>query len=477
MNPERGDCVATYLGLQGFKVLAVERVQHPHRGPVKLVRLERREGRYECPQCGRRHATGLFAEQEPILLRDCSIGDLETYLEVRPMRIACCGGTRVERLPFAAPGFRMTRRFFERLAALCTRLPVETVAQMAQLSWATVARVDGRAIKLALGDRSAALDGLRWIGVDEVSRTGGRVYFTIVTNLETGRVVWIGDGKGRKGLLPFLRALGAKGRRKIRGVVSDLGYRSIIAGRLRHAVHVLDRFHIVQWVNEALNEIRRRLFSGAPRDELGRTLKVKKWLLLSARENLEHKDKLLLNELMELNQPLYQSLPLEGAAARRAAAPVEVLRRAAGPPARLDPRRVRHRAARAGARGAPACRPSRRGHRRPRARRAARAVRGHQRQDRRAAQAGTWLPRPRVLQAQDLPALLAAGQPVGENRAMTPRNSERSHKSAGGRCAFVADISSQSSVVLSVTTQADSFELLLHLRRRRQQPFQVGARQ
>jgi hypothetical protein len=35
-------------------------------------------------------------------LRDCSIGDCETYLEVRPMRIARCGGTRVERLPVAA---------------------------------------------------------------------------------------------------------------------------------------------------------------------------------------------------------------------------------------------------------------------------------------------------------------------------------------------------------------------------------------
>ena len=49
------------------------------------------------------------------------------------------------------------------------------------------------------------LQDLRWIGVDEVSPTGGHVYFTIVTNLRTGRVVWIGDGKGRRGLLPFLR--------------------------------------------------------------------------------------------------------------------------------------------------------------------------------------------------------------------------------------------------------------------------------
>ena len=84
-------------------------------------------------------------------------------------------------------------------------LPVQAVAQLARLSWATVAKVDGRAIDLALGDRTAALQDLRWIGVDEVSRTGGHVYFTIVTNLRSGRVVWIGDGKGRRGLLPFLR--------------------------------------------------------------------------------------------------------------------------------------------------------------------------------------------------------------------------------------------------------------------------------
>jgi len=310
MNQSGDDCVATYLGLQGFKVVGIEWVRHPGRGRLKLVRVVRREGQHECPDCGQRHGRGLFAE-EPIRLRDCSIGDGETYLEVRPVRIACCGGTRVERLPFAMPGFRLTRRFFERVAALCTRLPIAVVAAMAKLSWATVAKIDQRAIELALGDRSGEFPELRWIGVDEVSRTGGRQYFTIVTDLKTGRVVWIGDGKGRRGLLPFLRALGPKGRRRIRGVVSDLGYTPIVAVRLRHALHILDRFHLVQWVNEALTQLRRRLFSGAPKDELGRTLKVKKWLLLSARENLEHKHKLLLNRLMALNRPLYHAYLLK----------------------------------------------------------------------------------------------------------------------------------------------------------------------
>ena len=311
MNQNERDDLAIYLGLQDFEVKLVEVEGSQRRGPIKVLYMARRSGTHRCPECGREHAEGLFEEAEATRVRDSSIGDFETYLETEPMRVACCGGTRVERLPFVMPGFRMTRRFFERIAALCTRMPIEVVAQMAKLSWATVAKVDGRAIELGLGDRALDLTQLRWIGVDEVSWTGGRRYFTIVTDLESGRVVWIGDGKGRPGLLPFLRALGAKGRRKIRGVVSDLGYQAIVASRLRHAVHVLDRFHIVQWVNEALTQLRRRLFSGAPRDELGRTLKVKKWLLLSARENLESHDRLQLDELMELNQPLYQGYLLK----------------------------------------------------------------------------------------------------------------------------------------------------------------------
>src|SRR2546428_10698772 len=95
------------------------------------------------------------------------------------------------------PGFRMPRRFFERIAALCTRMPIEAVAQMAKLSWATVAKVDGRAIELGLGDRALDLTQLRWIGVDEGSWTGGRRYFTIVTDLTNGRGGGIGGGKGR----------------------------------------------------------------------------------------------------------------------------------------------------------------------------------------------------------------------------------------------------------------------------------------
>jgi len=310
MSQERTDDLAVYLGLQGFTIESVESLRQGS-GVVKVVHLLRGSDRYVCSECGKSFTESLFDEHERIRFRDCSIGDAPTYLEIRAVRVACCGSTRTEQLSFAMPGFRMTRRFFERIAALCTRLPVLAVAEMAQLSWDTVARVDKRATEMALGDQDLDLSSLRWIGVDEVTRTGGHVYFTIVTDMLSGKVVWIGDGKGEKGLQPFLEALGPKGRRRIRGAVSDLGYQAVIASWLPKAVHILDRFHIVQWMNEALNQLRRRIFSAAPVDEMGRTLKLKKWILLSAREKLIRKDRRILNQLAEINAPLYHAYLLK----------------------------------------------------------------------------------------------------------------------------------------------------------------------
>jgi transposase len=308
VTQERDDRLTTLWGLQGFEVesVRVEPDASASGGRVKVVRLKDRRQTHRCPECGE-YRPGLFREWRPRHWRDCSVGDFLTYVEVVPWRLLCCGASRVEVFGWEAPGHRMTRRFFERVAALCTKLPVQTVADLCGLSWDTVARVDQSAIRLAVGEEGPSLEGLRWIGVDEVSRTGGHVYFTIVTDLEGGRVVWVGEGKSEKTLEAFFHKLGRKRCRKIRGVVSDLdgAYLAAIAKAIPHAVHVLDRFHIVQWLNHALDSIRRRIFGGGPKDQLGRALKIKRWLLLMAREKLGLTDKRLLRRLLPLNHPLY----------------------------------------------------------------------------------------------------------------------------------------------------------------------------
>ena len=314
---EQDEVLRTLLGLQGFRVTEVEIEDHVGsaglRGPAKRIFLEDKRKVHHCSECGKAHREGLFRETEERRWRERSLGDFETWIVYAPWRISCCGGTRVERLPWEAAGHRMTRRFFELIAGLCRRLPVSEVARMAGLSWDTVARIDQESIELALGGSSPSLDGLRWIGVDEVSRTGGHVYFTIVTDLESGRVVWIGDGKTEESLAGFFRELGPKRCRRIVGVVSDLSpaYMAAIMAAVPQAIHLLDRFHIIQWVNEALEKIRREVFGGAPRDDLGRSFKVKKWMLLRAREALALGEKRLLGRMLSRNRRLHRAYLLK----------------------------------------------------------------------------------------------------------------------------------------------------------------------
>lgn len=313
---EQTEVLRALWGLQGFAVAEVdyeEAVPGAAARRVKVVRLTDLRREHRCPCCGRRIPEALFQEVAPRRWRDCSLGEAVTYVEITPWRIACCGGSRVEAFPWEAPGHRMTRRFFERVAALCTRFPIQEVARLTGLSWDTAARVDKEAIALALGPEGPSLDGLRWIGIDEVSRTGGHVYFTMVTDLQTGKVVWIGDGKSEETLREFFRLLGKKRCRKLRVVVSDLAhaYLVVIAEAVPHAVHILDRFHIIQWINEAINAVRRATFGGAPRDDLGRTLKVKKWLLLRAYEALELRHKRLLATLLARNRRLQRAYLLK----------------------------------------------------------------------------------------------------------------------------------------------------------------------
>jgi len=314
---EHGKALAFLWGLQGFAIRYVEIREAPTATEparrIKVIGLEDLRSSHVCSECGKRHREGFMQELEPRMWRDCSIGDFGTYAEIIPWRVACCGGTRVEKFPWEASGHRMTRRFFERIAALCTRLPVLGVAKMAGLSWDTVARVDKTATRMALGADDALLDGLRFIGVDEVSRDGGHRYFTMVSDLETGRVVWIAEGKRKSALEAFFIKLGKRGCKRLQIVTSDLGagYVEVIGQYAKHARHILDRFHIVKWLNEAVKEVRRRLFGGAPRDEVGRKLKAKQWMLLSAREKLRHRHKLALAELMRANRPLYRAYLLK----------------------------------------------------------------------------------------------------------------------------------------------------------------------
>lgn len=101
------DAAARFFGFQGFIISDVE-TRSRHLGgrvqPVKVVTLDSLRRFRECRFCGRRIRRGAFPESEPVFLRDCSLGDLPTFVEVYVWRVQCCGKVARERLPFEARG-------------------------------------------------------------------------------------------------------------------------------------------------------------------------------------------------------------------------------------------------------------------------------------------------------------------------------------------------------------------------------------
>ena len=129
----------------------------------------------------------------------------------------------------------------------------------------------------------------------------------MVLDLDSGVVVFVGDGRGADALKPFWKRLRPSGA-KIEAVAMDMSvaYRGAVATNLPKAKIVFDRFHVMKLLNEKLSNLRRALYHEATDVMQKKVLKGTRWLLLKASENLdaEKDEKKKLEEALALNQSL-----------------------------------------------------------------------------------------------------------------------------------------------------------------------------
>lgn len=155
--------------------------------------------------------------------------------------------------------------------------------------------------------RKPRLSKLQQIAIDEISIGQGHRYLSVVLNLESGAVVFVGDGKGADALGPFWQRLRAAWA-KVQAVATDRSPASIEAVRehLGEAVHVFDHFHVVKLFNEKLSDYRRELQREAEEKMDKQVLKGTRWLLVKNPENLDpkRKERERLEEAVRMNQPL-----------------------------------------------------------------------------------------------------------------------------------------------------------------------------
>jgi transposase len=110
------------------------------------------------------------------------------------------------------------------------------------------------------------LTHLKQIAIDEISVGKGYSYLTLVSDVESSAVVFVGRGKGADALRPFWKRLRSSGA-KIKAVVIDMSLASeeAVSKHLPKVQIVFDHFHISScstrnsWTSDASSFIRPRM--------------------------------------------------------------------------------------------------------------------------------------------------------------------------------------------------------------------------
>lgn len=212
-------------------------------------------------------------------------------------------GPRVERLPWATGKGPTTVAYTCFLASWARRLSWAEVGEIFGESWARIYRSVDWVVAWGLARRD--LSGVTAIGVDEVARRVGQVYVTLVYQIDAGcrRLLYVAEGRTKGSLLGFFRMLGPVGRARIEYVCSDMcqAYLNVIARWVKRGTHILDRYHIVQDLNKALDKIRAEEARELARKGYEPVLKHTRWCFLKRPENQTRKQRMTLREVVQFD--------------------------------------------------------------------------------------------------------------------------------------------------------------------------------
>jgi transposase len=212
-------------------------------------------------------------------------------------------GVRVEAVPWATGKHTLTTTYMQFLALWARRLSWSEVATIFHTSWEKVFHSVEWMVHWGLEHRK--LTRIRSLGIDEVAWRKGHDYLTLVYQIDEHcqRLLWVGKDRTVKTLLRFFREFGKARSARLRFICSDLWkpYLKVIARKAAQALHVLDRFHVLQHMNKALDEVRAQEARALKAQGREAVLTHTRWCLLKRPENLTEKQEVKLAELLRYN--------------------------------------------------------------------------------------------------------------------------------------------------------------------------------
>lgn len=266
--------IYTSIRLRGSEdSLRVEVKIEPHRGI-----------RGKCATC-RQFGPGydVLAERRWLFV---PLWGIRVHFFYAPRRVNCpAHGVGVEHIPWSVGKRPVTRTMIVFLARWARRLSWRETARAFQTSWEAVYRSVDWLVQWGLAQRQ--LEGVEAIGVDEIHWGKGlrsENFLTVIYQIDAHcrRLLWVGPRRTQASLRRGLAALGPEVLRGLRFVCSDMWqpYLRVLAAKVPHALHVLDRFHITAHLNQAVDQVRRTECARLRGRPQAAKLKHMRWKLL-----------------------------------------------------------------------------------------------------------------------------------------------------------------------------------------------------
>lgn len=257
-----------------------------------------------CPKCKQTHLFHI-KDKRAQEIEDLSISGKRVKLLMSKRRIECgCGYRGTEKIEWLEPYERSTIRFGKMIYVFCKRMTCLDVSRVFGISKEKVYRIDKENIQKELDNQPEIKPEM--ISIDEISRKKGHIYATIVSSPKEKKIIDVLFGRKTVDLAEFYRKKCENWCKNIKIVTMDAwpAFRKATKKYCSKAKICFDHFHLAQHFSKAIDKLRlsEARKAGKKHNEI---YTGTKWLMLKNPENLKEKEKLSLNNLLEVNKKLF----------------------------------------------------------------------------------------------------------------------------------------------------------------------------
>lgn len=213
-----------------------------------------------CPRCGQ--ITNKIHDRRYQDYEHLPIWNLRTIITIEIRRYKCsCDPEHpfTETFTFIRKHQRRTVAYEEYIFTLAHKNTIKNAANIVGISHGACQRIYNFYAKNKL--KSLDPESLTMLGIDDIAKSKGHNYNTVIYNQATGNPVTIISGRKKEDIVPYLNSLPQDIKEKIQAVSMDMSrsYCYSVLDCLPNAKPVIDRFHLSQKLHKDVDNARRHI--------------------------------------------------------------------------------------------------------------------------------------------------------------------------------------------------------------------------